>query len=197
MNCHKTGNLISSLRKEKGMTQQELADTLHISNKTVSKWETGQGCPDVSLWPELSQLLGADLSQMLQGELIQKRPDCGNIHKVRFHVCPCCGNIMVTTTEAAITCCGKTISPIETITPWPEDKITIEKIDVSYYITIDHPMTKEYYLPFVAYVNQDTVLLHRLYPEQNPSFELPLLRGRGKLYLYSTKTGLHVLPFRP
>ena len=41
MNCHKTGNLISSLRKEKGMTQQELADTLHISNKTVSKWETG------------------------------------------------------------------------------------------------------------------------------------------------------------
>ena len=57
----KIGNLINKLRKEKGMTQLQLAEKLHISDKTVSKWERGLGCPDVSLLTDLSGVFGVDL----------------------------------------------------------------------------------------------------------------------------------------
>lgn len=75
MDCAKVGQLILQLRREKGLTQRQLADTLGISNKTVSKWECGRGAPDVSLWRELSSVLGADLLRLLQGELAPNRPD--------------------------------------------------------------------------------------------------------------------------
>ena len=61
MDCVKTGRLIAKLRKEKGLTQKNVADALGISNKTISKWETGLGCPDLSLWPDLSTILGAEI----------------------------------------------------------------------------------------------------------------------------------------
>lgn len=54
MDCVKIGNLIAKLRKEKKLTQRNIADALGIQNKTVSKWECGLGCPDLSLWPEQS-----------------------------------------------------------------------------------------------------------------------------------------------
>ncbi len=50
MNLTKTGKLLSRLRKERGMTQKDVADVLHISDRTVSKWERGSGLPDVSMW---------------------------------------------------------------------------------------------------------------------------------------------------
>ena len=53
----KTGALIASVRKEKGLTQKELAVTLHVSDTTVSKWERGIGFPDVSLVEPLAERL--------------------------------------------------------------------------------------------------------------------------------------------
>ena len=67
MDCEKLGRLILQLRKEKGLTQQEIAAQLNISNKTVSIWECGKGAPDVSLWEGLSAVLGADILKLLQG----------------------------------------------------------------------------------------------------------------------------------
>lgn len=69
MDCSKVGNLIRALRNEKAMTQRQLADAMNISDKTISKWERGLGCPDVSLLPELSSLLGVDIEKILSGEL--------------------------------------------------------------------------------------------------------------------------------
>ena len=97
MDCVKIGNLIAKLRKEKKLTQRNIADALGIQNKTVSKWECGLGCPDLSLWPELSTILGVDMKQMMEGEITSNKPDSGNIDKVRFYVCPSCGNILVST----------------------------------------------------------------------------------------------------
>ena len=54
MDLSKVGKLIYTLRKEKDMTQKQVADLMHISDKAISKWERGLGCPDVSLLPELS-----------------------------------------------------------------------------------------------------------------------------------------------
>lgn len=78
----KVGQLILQLRKEKGLTQQQLADRLNISNKAISKWECGHGAPDISLWEELSAVLGADILKLLQGELHPNRPDVGRIDKI-------------------------------------------------------------------------------------------------------------------
>ena len=59
MNYEKTGALIRALRREKGLTQRQLAGMIQVSDKAVSKWERGQGCPDVSLVGKLSGVLEA------------------------------------------------------------------------------------------------------------------------------------------
>lgn len=191
MDCVKIGKLIAKLRKEKNLTQKNIADALGIQNKTVSKWECGLGCPDLSLWPELSVILGVDMKQMMEGEIISNKPDSGNIDKVRFYVCPSCGNILVSTGSASIFCCGRKLElilPADTLTA---SKITLEEIDTDYFVSIDHPMDKEHYLSFAAYVKSDRVFLNRLYPEQSPTFRLPITTG-GKIYVYCIKHGLMV-----
>lgn len=70
MNQIKTGKFIAQMRKEKGMTQRQLADELLISDKTVSKWETGKGMPDVSLMMPLCEVLGINVNELLTGEKI-------------------------------------------------------------------------------------------------------------------------------
>lgn len=191
MDCVKTGKLIAKLRKEKKLTQKNIADALGIQNKTVSKWECGLGWPDLSLWPELSTILGVDMKQMMEGEITPNKPDSGNIDKVRFYVCPSCGNILFSTGSASIFCCGR---KLERILPSDENiapKITVEEIDTDYFVTFEHPMNKGHYLSFVSYVKSDRVFLNRLYPEQSPACRFPRITG-GKLYVYCIKHGLLV-----
>lgn len=63
MDCSKVGNLIYTLRTEKGMTQKALANAMNISDRTISKWERGAGCPDVSLLRELSDILEVNIEK--------------------------------------------------------------------------------------------------------------------------------------
>lgn len=82
MNSEKIGEFITSCRKTKGLTQQKLADDLGITNKAVSKWETGQGIPDVSLLPSLAELLGVTVDELLAGEIkaVNNSVDVNNTH---------------------------------------------------------------------------------------------------------------------
>lgn len=68
MNAENIGALIAQIRKEKGLTQKNLAERLHISDKTVSKWETGRGAPDISSLEALSETLGISVSELLAGK---------------------------------------------------------------------------------------------------------------------------------
>jgi len=188
MDCEKVGKLIRTLRTERGLTQKNIADALGISNKTVSKWECGLGCPDLDLWPELSVILGADMRQLMEGEITRNRPDSGNISRVRFYICPDCGNILFSTGAATIHCCGRRLERIEPKTDGlPE--VTVEEMDTDYYVTFDHPMTKEHHLTFAAYVKSDRITLHRLYPEQEAAVRFPAQRG-GTLYVGCSTHGL-------
>lgn len=191
MDCVKIGNLIAKLRKEKKLTQKNIADALGIQSKTVSKWERGFGCPDLSLWPGLSAILGVDMRQMMEGEITVNQPDSGNIDKVRFYVCPTCGNILVSTGSASIFCCGRKLEYVLPVDSSDTTPITVEEMDTDYFITFDHPMTKEHYISFAAYVKSDRVLLNRLYPEQSPTCRIPIITG-GKLYVYCIQHGLSV-----
>lgn len=196
MDCAKIGRLITQLRKEKGLTQQNIADALNISNKTVSKWECGLGCPDVSLWPDLSVILGADMVQMMEGEITLNRPDGGNMDKVRFYACPSCKNILVSTGSASIFCCGRKMEQLTPVVNENTPGITAEMNDADYYITIDHEMTREHYILFAASVKSDKFFLTRMYPEQSAAVRIPYMTG-GKLYLYCVKHGFTICPITP
>ena len=195
MDTKKTGRLIAQLRKEKGLTQSQLANELHISSKTVSKWECGYGVPDASVWAELAKVLKADIPKLLSGELSPNRRDAGKIDMISFYVCPVCGNILTSTGKAGIACCGRTLSPLYPVTGDETHKISIEEIDIEYYINISHEMTKNHYLAFAAYVYDDRMWFQRFYPEQGASFRMPVMRRKGNLYLYCVKHGLFKYPF--
>ena len=98
----KIGNLIYKLRKDKNMTQKQIADLMNISDKTISKWERGLGCPDISLLPELSQILGVSIDQILFGQMNLNDLVGGNMNKLKFYVCSQCGNLMTATGNATI-----------------------------------------------------------------------------------------------
>ena len=71
MNQEKIGKFIAGCRKEKGLTQLQLAERLNITNRAVSKWETGKSCPDVSLMLELCNILEITVNELLSGERIR------------------------------------------------------------------------------------------------------------------------------
>lgn len=185
----KIGRLIARLRKEKDLTQQNIADALSISNKTVSKWECGLGLPDVSLWTDLSTIFGVDMALMMEGEITPNKPDSGNLNRIKFYVCPSCSNVLTSTGSATIHCCGKKLEEKVAQESALAPTIKVEHIDVDYFISFEHEMTRDNYILFAAYVKNDKLYLNRLYPEQNPSVRVPYSPG-GKLYLYSLRDGL-------
>lgn len=189
MDYEKIGALIRRLRTQQHLTQRQLADELEISDKAVSKWERGQGCPDVSLLPRLAQTLGVEVEGLLAGELSENEQTGGTMKNLNFYVCPTCGNILTSAMGAAVTCCGKKLSPQEAVKAPKEERLSVEFIENDYFITSSHPMTKEHYISFVALVTGDTLILKRLYPEWD--LQTRLLRiGHGKLVWYCVQHGL-------
>lgn len=189
MDYEKVGSVIYQLRKEAAMTQQELADKLFISNKAISKWERGQGCPDVSLLGSLSEVFGVNIEKILAGDLSPNSADGGNMKRVKFYVCPMCGNILTATGDAEISCCGRKLEPLVSKTADAEHQLHVEVIEDDYYITFEHEMSKDHFLNFFAYLDYDRVTLVRLYPEQGGEVRFPK-RGRGKLLFGCSKDGL-------
>ena len=184
----KTGALIKQLRINSGLTQKQLADSLCVSDKAVSKWECGNGCPDVSLLTALAEVLDTDIQALLSGSIEKNESEKGDMKKLRFYVCRDCGNIITATSDAAVTCCGSRLSPIEA-----------KKADESHQlkdITSDHPMTKEHYISFAAYVSDSSVMMFRQYPEWQVNITIPMYRS-GKLVWYCNECGLLCQELRP
>ena len=189
MDHYITAAAIRSLRESRGMTQQALADKIGVSAKTVSKWETARGLPDISLLQPLSQALGVSLLELLNGEHIINRNTCANLLRSKFYVCPLCGNILHSTGDALISCCGIQLPPLEAEEMDEEHGITVETVEDEHFISICHPMTKEHFISFLAFITCDRVQLVKFYPEGNAESRMQL-RGRGTLYFYCNRHGL-------
>lgn len=190
MDCKKIGKLILELRKDKNMTQKQLADLMNISDKTISKWERGLGCPDISLLPDLAQILGVNVDKILEGEINSNELVGGNMNKIKFYVCPQCNNLVTSTGEIDISCCGKKIEALSASKADDNHKLNIEPVEDELYITSNHDMKKDHYISFVAYVKGDRVLIVKQYPEWNLQVRFRK-QGHGKLYFYCINHGLY------
>ena len=189
MGLCKSGKLLCDLRKAKGMTQKELAGKLGVVPKTVSKWETGHGFPDISTVSALADILGVSERTVLSGNMKENPEEAGNMKRIKFYVCPQCGSFMQGTGNGQIVCCGKQIEQLQAKETDGEHDVRISVIEDDFYIETNHEMKKEHYLGFVAYVMPDRVLTVRLYPEQDAAVRMPAMYG-GALYVYCNKHGL-------
>ena len=189
MNTYVTGSTIKQLREIRNLTQAELAKRIGISSKTVSKWETAKGLPDISLLQPLAQALGISVIELMNGEQITNRNISANLLRSKFYVCPICGNVLHSTGSALISCCGITLPALEAEEPDEEHEITVKPVEDEHFITVHHPMTKEHYISFVAFVTSDRIQFVKLYPEGNAQTRLQL-RGMGYLYYYCNRHGL-------
>ncbi len=189
MNTYVTGTTIKQLRERRNMTQAELAEIINVSSKTVSKWETAKGLPDISLLQPLAQALGISVIELMNGEYIINKNISANMLRSQFYVCPICGNVVHTLGNTVLSCCGIMLPALETEESDEDHAITIEAVEDEHFITILHPMTKEHYISFIAYETSDRLQLVKLYPESNAQTRLQL-RGMGYVYYYCNRHGL-------
>lgn len=189
MNNYVTGKIIRTLREDKGLTQAALADLLGVTSKAVSKWETAKGLPDVSLLEPLASALGVSVTELMNGERIVNHNKCANLLRSRFHVCPVCGNALLSLGDASISCCGLILPVLEAEDVDAQHSVIIEAVEDESYVTVSHEMTKEHYISFLCYVTGDRSQFVKFYPEGNAETRLQL-RGRGILYLYCNRHGL-------
>ena len=189
MNTYVTGTTIRQLREARNMTQAELADRLGVSSKTVSKWETAKGLPDITLLKPLAQALGISVIELMNGEHITNRNVSGNLRRCKFYVCPICGNIIHSTGNAVVSCCGVILPPLDAEEADDSHAVTIESVEDEHFITVHHPMTKEHFISFLAFVTCDRIQMVKFYPEGNAETRMQL-RGMGQLYYYCNRHGL-------
>lgn len=189
MNTYVTGNTIRRLREKRNMTQAELAEIIGVSSKTISKWETAKGLPDISLLQPLARALGISVIELMNGEHIINRNVSANMLRSKFCVCPICGNAIYALGDAVISCCGVTLPALEAEDADDAHMMTIGNVEDEHFITVHHPMTKGHYISFVAFVTSDRIQMVKLYPEGNAQTRLQL-RGMGYLYYYCNRHGL-------
>ena len=152
--------------------------------------ETGKGLPDSTLLQPLAQALGVSMIELMNGEPVKNRNVSANLLRSRFYVCPVCGNVIHCCGETVISCCGVTLPALEAEEPDAEHGLTIEAVEDEHYITLSHPMTKQHFISFLAYVTTDRIQLVKLYPESDAQTRFQL-RGRGYLYTYCNRHGLY------
>ena len=189
MNTQIIGNIISELREEKCMTQAQLAQRLNVSDKAISKWETGRGYPDISLVEQFADALGVSIIELFSGEDIVNTNKSFNMMRLKFHVCPICGNIITSTGEAVVSCCGIVLPPLEPEAEDDKHHLVLEKVEDEYYVTIPHEMSKKHYISFMASIKDDGYEIKKLYAEGNAEARFKISRTKYLLYYCN----LHVL----
>lgn len=190
MSRYVTGDTIKMLREQKGFTQKQLAGLLAVSDKAVSKWETGRGLPDGVILEPLAKALGVSVLELLSGESITNQNRSSKMSRSKFYVCPVCGNVIHAAGEGVFCCCGITLPPLEAEEEDEEHQILVEEIDGEYHVSLEHEMTKEHHITFLAYVTLDRLEMKKLYSEQSPEGRFSK-RGHGILYVCCNRHGLY------
>ena len=192
MNQYVTGAVIRELREKNKMTQQQLAEKLCVSDKTVSKWETGKGYPDITLLEPIAKAFAVSVTELLSGNTVRNTNVSANVLKAKFYVCPVCGNVITSMGEAAVNCHGILLAPQIPEEPDAAHSAAIERAEDDYYVTVDHAMTKDHYISFIAAVSPDRVQFVKLYPEGPAEARFPV-RAVRRILFYCNRDGLFAI----
>lgn len=195
MNSYVTGMTIKTLREKRGITQAELGEQLSVSSKTVSKWETAKGLPDISLLQPLAKALGVSVIELMSGKQIINKNKSSNMVRAKFYICPICGNMIHSIGNTLVICCGITLPALEAEEADDKHILTIENVEDERFLTVHHPMTKEHYISFIAFVTADRVQMVKFYPEGNAETRIKL-QGYGMLYWSCNQHGLFKKKFK-
>lgn len=189
MDTYITGAAIRRLREANAMTQAALGDRIGVGGKAVSKWETGRGLPDISLIEPLAGALGVSVPELMSGTPVVNRNVACNLLRSSLYVCPVCGNVIHSTGEAVVSCCGVALPPLEAEEPDGEHPVQIEPVEDEYFVSVRHDMTRQHNISFAAYVTTDRFQLVKFYPEGNAEARFQRC-GSGLLYLCCNRHGL-------
>ena len=189
MNRYVTGATIKELRERKRLTQADLAKKLTVSDKTISKWETGKGYPDITLLEPIAEAFGVSVTELISGKAISNVNVSANMLRSKFYVCPVCGNIIHSMGEAVIQCHGVQLLPCQAEEADEMHQISIERDADEFYVHIDHEMTKKHYITFIAALSGDRLQLTKLYPEGSAEARFKV-NGVRKILYYCNRDGL-------
>ena len=189
MNQYVTGAVIRELREKNKMTQLQLAEKLGVSDKTISKWETAKGYPDITLLEPIAAVFKISVTELISGNTVHNANVSANMLRSKFYVCPVCGNVIHSMGEVAIHCHGILLTPLEADPSDERHMFSIERVEDEYYVRIDHSMTKEHYISFVAAASSDEMQMVKLYPEGNAEARFKI-RGVRRIFYYCNRDGL-------
>ena len=189
MDQYVTGAMIKRLREEKNITQQQLARAIGVSDKAISKWETGRGYPDITLVETLANALGVSVIELFAGSDVVNTNKNSNMLRMKQYVCPICGNVIQSTGEAVVSCCGITLPPLEAEEPDDEHPVRVEVVEDEYFVTVSHEMTKKHHISFILALRNDGYELKKLYPEGEASAHFKI-SGTRYFYYYCNRHGL-------
>lgn len=185
----RTGALIRLLRERQKLTQLRLAEQIGVSDKAISKWERGRGAPDLSLLPRLAEALHVNTDALLQGDLGENDMTNGNLNKIKFHVCPACGNLLISTDAALVSCCGRRLKPLTPQFPNEAHDLRITLSDGECYVSSPHEMCRDHFLSFFAFHTGDALVVKKRYPEGDAEAHLPFF-AHGTLLWFCSRDGL-------
>ena len=189
MNQYVTGTAIKELREKKKMTQLQLAEKLGVSDKTVSKWETGKGYPDITLLEPIAEAFSVSVTELISGNTIYNSNVSANVLKSKFYICPICGNVIHSMGEAVIHCHGVLLTAAEPEQTDENHMIFVERVEDEYFVRIEHDMTKNHYISFLAAESSDRIQMVKLYPEGNAEARFKI-NGVKRILFYCNRDGL-------
>ena len=193
MNQYITGAMIKRLREEKKISQARLAEALNVSDKAVSRWETGRGYPDITLIEPLAAALGVSVIELFSGDDVVNTNRASKMQRMKLYVCPVCGNLIQAAGEAVVSCCGITLPPQEAEPADERHPVRIERVEDEYFLSVGHEMDKTHYISFITAVRDDGFETIKLYPEQNAEARFKI-RGTRFFYIYCNRHGLFRCP---
>ena len=192
MDQYVTGAVIKALREKAKLTQAQLAEKLNVSDKAVSKWETGRGYPAVTLLEPLAAVFRISVAELLSGKAVTNTNISANMRRSHFYICPVCGNILHSMGQAAVSCHGIALPPLEAEEPDASHTMTVEAVEDEYFVSVRHEMSRTHYISFLAAVSDDRLQLIRLYPEGNAEARIQR-RGVQTIYACCNRDGLFKL----
>lgn len=190
MNPYVTGAVIKELREKNKLTQAELAEKLNVSDKTISKWETAKGYPDITLLEPIAKVFGVSITELIAGNAVNNKNISANMMRSKFYVCPVCGNVIHSMGESEIHCHGVRLIPEIAELSDEKHKICVERVEDDYFVQIEHEMTKSHYISFIAALSSDRIQMVKLYPEGNSEVRFKI-SGIRQIFFYCNRDGLY------